>query len=138
MTEETETVYPFNEELRKEEEKSSLEDDHAELPPNDIVAYNELSAFDFSRTTEEFLRDELAMELNTAHQSIAHHTARIHHHPVLPIPIVEAYFEQSVPYGADMIYGSIRYAEYGIPRHPIRSEKHRILDRSLSNRFDEK
>lgn len=37
-----ETVYPFNEELRTEEEKSSLEDDHAELPPNDIVAYNEL------------------------------------------------------------------------------------------------
>jgi Protein of unknown function DUF262 len=37
-----ETVYPFNNELREEEEKSSLEDDHADLPPNDIVAYNEL------------------------------------------------------------------------------------------------
>jgi hypothetical protein len=37
-----ETTYPFDEELRDEEEKSSLEDDHAELPPNDIVAYNEL------------------------------------------------------------------------------------------------
>ncbi len=37
-----EIIYPFDEELREEEEKSSLEDDHAELPPNDIVAYNEL------------------------------------------------------------------------------------------------
>jgi hypothetical protein len=37
-----ETTYPFDDELRDEEEKSSLEDDHAELPPNDIVAYNEL------------------------------------------------------------------------------------------------
>ncbi len=42
MTEEKEIVYPFSEELRIAEEKNSLEDDHAELPPNDIVAYNEL------------------------------------------------------------------------------------------------
>jgi len=39
MTEET---YPFAEELKNEEQKNSLEDDYAELPPNDIVAYNEL------------------------------------------------------------------------------------------------
>ncbi len=37
-----ETIYPFDDELREEEEKSSIEDDHAELPPTDIVAYNEL------------------------------------------------------------------------------------------------
>jgi uncharacterized protein with ParB-like and HNH nuclease domain len=40
MTEEV--LYPFDENLREEEEKASLEDDHQELPPNDIVAYNEL------------------------------------------------------------------------------------------------
>lgn len=37
-----EIIYPFDDTLREEEEKTSLEDDHAELPPNDIVAYNEL------------------------------------------------------------------------------------------------
>lgn len=37
-----EAIYPFDENLRLLEEKASLEDDHAELPPNDIVAYNEL------------------------------------------------------------------------------------------------
>lgn len=36
------TLYPFDEDLREQEEASSLEDDFAELPPNDIVAYNEL------------------------------------------------------------------------------------------------
>ena len=34
--------YPFDEDLRTQEEKTFLEDDSAELPPNDIVAYNEL------------------------------------------------------------------------------------------------
>jgi hypothetical protein len=37
-----EDIYPFDETLREEEEKTLLEDDHTELPPNDIVAYNEL------------------------------------------------------------------------------------------------
>lgn len=37
-----ETIYPFDEALKPEEEKTSWEDDHADLPPNDIVAYNEL------------------------------------------------------------------------------------------------
>jgi uncharacterized protein with ParB-like and HNH nuclease domain len=36
------TIYPFDVNLREEEERSSIEDDHADLPPNDIVAYNEL------------------------------------------------------------------------------------------------
>lgn len=34
--------YPFDEQLKLEEEIGSWEDDFAELPPNDIVAYNEL------------------------------------------------------------------------------------------------
>lgn len=37
-----ELTYPFDDNLREEEEKTSLEDDYADLPPNDIVAYNEL------------------------------------------------------------------------------------------------
>lgn len=34
--------YIFDERIKNEEQKLSEEDDHAELPPNDIVAYNEL------------------------------------------------------------------------------------------------
>jgi hypothetical protein len=37
-----EPEYPFDENLKEEEEKTSWEDDHAEIPPTDIVAYNEL------------------------------------------------------------------------------------------------
>lgn len=37
-----EIIYPFDDNLKQEEEKTSLEDDYADLPPNDIVAYNEL------------------------------------------------------------------------------------------------
>ncbi|MCD4747538.1 MAG: DUF262 domain-containing protein [Bacteroidales bacterium] len=37
-----EDIYPFDEELKSTEEKASWEDDHADIPPNDIVAYNEL------------------------------------------------------------------------------------------------
>jgi hypothetical protein len=37
-----EEIYPFNQDLKTEEQKPSIEDDHTELPPNDIVAYNEL------------------------------------------------------------------------------------------------
>ncbi len=39
---EQEEVYPFDESLKKEEDIASWEDDHAEVPPTDIVAYNEL------------------------------------------------------------------------------------------------
>lgn len=37
-----EELYPFDDQLKEEEEKTSWEDDQSELPPNDIVAYNEL------------------------------------------------------------------------------------------------
>jgi hypothetical protein len=37
-----EEEYPFDEETKSAEEKHSWQDDHVELPPNDIVAYNEL------------------------------------------------------------------------------------------------
>lgn len=37
-----ETEYPFDENLKEGEVKQSEQDDHVELPPNDIVAYNEL------------------------------------------------------------------------------------------------
>lgn len=37
-----EPIYPFDEALKPEEDITSWEDDHAEIPPNDIVAYNEL------------------------------------------------------------------------------------------------
>ena len=37
-----EEVYPFDESLKPVEDVTSWEDDHAELPPTDIVAYNEL------------------------------------------------------------------------------------------------
>jgi hypothetical protein len=35
-------IYPFDENLKEQEDKLSEQDDHVELPPNDIVAYNEL------------------------------------------------------------------------------------------------
>jgi len=37
-----ESTYPFDENLKANEELASWEDDHYELPPNDIIAYNEL------------------------------------------------------------------------------------------------
>ncbi len=37
-----EEIYPFDENLKTVEEKPSKEDDYTGLPPNDIVAYNEL------------------------------------------------------------------------------------------------
>lgn len=37
-----EEIYPFDESLKPVEDVASWEDDHAEVPPTDIVAYNEL------------------------------------------------------------------------------------------------
>ena len=36
------TEYPFDENLQKEEEELSNKDDHSDVPPSDIIAYNEL------------------------------------------------------------------------------------------------
>lgn len=36
------TQYPFDDRLQEQEQRQSENDDYAELPPNDIVAYNEL------------------------------------------------------------------------------------------------
>jgi len=48
-----EIEYPFDENLREEELNSSFEEDDAELPPSDIVAYNELrSCADIKRMKE--------------------------------------------------------------------------------------
>lgn len=52
--EEQEPEYPFDKELIKEELPSSLDDDSDELPPSDIVAYNELrSCADLIRMHEK-------------------------------------------------------------------------------------